>query len=113
MGSEEPLTNREILGKFEDVRRDQASADTRIARVAADAVTTEAWQRENGHIQRDIAEVDAHCEERHKITMNALEELKRTVEKKSEFTWNRFLAIASILVVLIAAWYTALHQGGH
>ena len=124
MGSEEPLTTREILGKFEQVRRNQEAADTRIAHLAQQSVSTETWARENGHIQKDIAEVDAHCEERHRIVMNALDdlktssdkalsELKKSIEKRSDLTWQRVLGILSILAVLAAAWYTALHQGGH
>lgn len=124
MGSEEPLTNREILGRFEEVRRNQEALDTRVSKVAQDSVSTETWARENGHTQKDIAEVDAHCEERHKITMKALgdlkessekalSELKKSIEKRSDLTWQRVLGILSILAVLAAAWYTALHQGGH
>jgi hypothetical protein len=131
MGAEEPLSTREILGKFEEVRRGQEAADSRIAKVAAETVTTEVWSRENGHIQRDIAEVDAHCEERHNITMRALTDvksamaemkrssdtalgdLKKSIEKRSDLTWQRALGILGILAMLAAAWYTALHTGGH
>jgi hypothetical protein len=131
VGADSPLSDREVLGKFADIRADQKAIDDRVAKLASETVTTETWARENGHIQRDIAEVDAHCEERHKITMGALGEvksamrdlktsseqqirdLKSSLEKKSDFTWQRVLAIASILAILAAAWYTALHQGGH
>lgn len=130
MGADEPLSNREILGKFEEVRRGQEAADNRIADVASKSVSIDAWARENGHIQQDIADVDAHCEERHRLTMTALGdvknamadmkrtseqalgELKKTIEQRSEITWQRVLGIASIVAVLAAAWYTALH-GGH
>lgn len=113
MGSEEPLTNREILSRFEEVRRNQEALDTRVSKVAQDSVSTETWARENGHIQKDIAEVDAHCEERHLIVMDTLGELKKSIEKRSDLTWQRVLGILSILAVLAAAWYTALHTGGH
>ena len=124
MGADEPLTNREIREKFGEIRDDKKNFDERLTNLAKDTVSTEAWARENGHIQRNIAEVDAHCEERHKIVMKALDDLKastekalgevkKTIEKRSEITWTRALGILSILAVLIAAWYTALHQGGH
>jgi hypothetical protein len=120
VGSEEPLSTREILGKFEEVRRGQEAGDNRIADVASKSVTIDAWARENGHIQQDIAAVDAHCEERHNIAMaaikdvkSAIQDVKASVEKRSDLTWQRVLGIVSILAVLAAAWYTALHQGGH
>lgn len=120
MGSEDPLSDREIVTRFqgidrrfEEVRDDKKALDDRLTRLAQETVTTEAWSRENGHIQKDIAEVDAHCEERHKIVMKALGELKQSVEKRSDLTWQRALGILGILAVLAAAWYTALHQGGH
>ncbi len=131
MAADSPLSDREILGKFADIKADQKATDDRVAKLASETVTTDTWARENGHLQRDIAEVDAHCEERHKVTMGALDEvktamrdlktsgeqqirdLKSSLERKSDFTWQRVLAIASILAILAAAWYTALHQGGH
>jgi len=131
VGSEEPLSNREILAKFTEVdkrfdaaRDDKKAVDDRITRLAQNTVTNEAWARENGHVQKDIAEVDAHCEERHKIVMEAIGELKKatdksfgelkkSIEKRSDLTWQRVIGILSILAVLAAAWYTALRQGGH
>lgn len=142
MGADEPLSNREIREKFADVRADQKATDDRVADLANKTVSAEAWARENGHLQRGIAEVDAHCEERHKATLKALDEvksavtdfkrstqesmkelkaageqqvkdLKASLERKSEFTWTRVLAIAAIVATLAAAWYAALHQGGH
>jgi hypothetical protein len=142
VGADEPLSNREIREKFADIRADQKAIDDRVANLANRTVSSETWARENGHIQRDIAEVDAHCEERHKITMTVLDDvkaamdkladstqaslkelktsseqqvrdLKTSLEKKGDFTWQRVLAVASILAVLAAAWYSALHQGGH
>lgn len=142
MGAEEPLTTREILGKFDEVRRGQKATDDRVAKLANETVSAEVWARENGHMSKDIAEVDAHCEERHKITMRTLDEmksamselrkathdslkelktsgeqqirdLKSSLEKRGEFTWTRILMILGILATLAAAWYTALHQGGH
>jgi hypothetical protein len=141
VGADEPLTSREIREKFADIKEDQKARDDRVAKLASEVVTAEAWGRENGHLQRGIAEVDAHCEERHKTTLKALDEvksavtdfkkstqdalkelksaseqqvkdLKSSIEKKSEFTWTRVLAIAAILATLAAAWYAALHQGG-
>lgn len=142
MGAEEPLTNREILSRFDEVRRGQRATDDRVAELANKTVSTEVWARENGHMAKDIAEVDAHCEQRHKITMAALgdmkdavgelkkftqdslkelkasgeqqiKDLKSSLEQKSEFTWTRVLMILGILATLAAAWYSALHQGGH
>lgn len=142
MGADEPLTNREILGKFEDVRRDQKNTDDSVRKLASETVNAEVWARENGHLQRGIAEVDAHCEERHKTTLRALDEvksavadfkkstqdsmkdlksageqqikdLKASMDRRSEFTWTRILALAAIFATLAAAWYAALHQGGH
>jgi len=118
--ADEPLSNREILGKFDDRQRDQKALDDRLTTLAQNTVTIDAWTRENGHLQKDIAEVDEHCEERHKIAMDALGELRRSidgvkaaVEKRSDRVWTRVLAIASILAVLVTAWYTAVHQGVH
>jgi|GEM_PF-6912332 len=111
--ADEPLTNREILGKFEDVRRDQSAIDTRVNTLAQSTVSVDSWTRENSHLAKDIAEVDAHCEERHQIVMAALADVKKSVSQRSEITWQRVLGIASILAVLAAAWYTAVHQGGH
>lgn len=120
MGSDEPLSNREIVSKFrefdkriDEARDDRKHADDRLARLAQDMVSSEAWSRENGHIQKDIAEVDAHCEERHKIVMRTLGDLKASIDKRSDLTWQRVIGILGILAVLAAAWYTALHQGGH
>lgn len=115
--ADDPLTTREILGKFDDQRRDQKAADDRLTQLAQSTVSVDSWQRENNHLQKDIAEVDAHCEERHKIAMSALEDLrtsigevKTAVEKRAELTWQRVLAIAAILAALGAAWYAASHQ---
>jgi len=142
VGADEPLTNREILGKFDEVRRGQKATDDRVAELANKTVSAEVWARENGHMAKDIAEVDAHCEERHKITMRALgdmkdamgelkkftqdslkelkssgeqqiKDLRISLDKKSEFTWTRVLMIVGILATLAAAWYSALHPGGH
>jgi hypothetical protein len=117
---DEPLSNREILGKFEDQRTAQRAVDDRITALAQSTVTVDSWQRENGHIQKDIAEVDVHCEERHQIAMGALDDLRRSlsevktaVEKRSDITWQRVLGVSSIVAVLVAAWYTAVHQGVH
>lgn len=118
--ADEPLSNREILGKFDDQRRNQKAVDDRLTQLAQSTVTVDSWQRENGHLQKDIAEVDDHCEERHQVAMAALEDLRKSldgvksaVEKRSEITWQRILGVASILAVLAAAWYTAVHQGVH
>lgn len=117
---DEPLSNREILSRFDDQRRDKKAIDDRLTQLAQNTVTVDSWQRENGHIQKDIAEVDEHCEERHQVAMGALDELRKAldgvksaVEKRSEITWQRALAVASILAVLGAAWYAAVHQGAH
>lgn len=127
MGADEPLSNREIVSKFAEVdrrfrelREDRKTVDDRITKLAGDSVSAEAWARENGHLQKDIAEVDAHCEERHNIAMaaitdvrKAVQEVKASIDKRSDLTWQRVLGILGILAVLAAAWYTALHQGGH
>jgi len=117
--ADEPLSNREILGKFDDRQRDQKALDDRLTNLAQTTVSVDSWQRENGHLQKDIAEVDEHCEERHKIAMDALGELRKAldgvkaaVEKRSDRVWTRVLAIASILAVLATAWYATAHQGG-
>lgn len=115
---DEPLSNREILDRFADQRSDQKASDDRLSQLAQNTVSVDSWQRENAHLQKDVAEVDAHCEERHQIAMTALKDLrdalgevKSAVEKRSEITWQRALAVASILAVLGAAWYAAVHQG--
>lgn len=116
--ADEPLSNREILSRFDDERANRKAIDDRLTQVAQNSVTVDAWTRENGHLQRDIAEVDDHCEERHQVAMGALEELRKSlgevksaVEKRSELTWQRVLTVAGILVALGAAWYSAVHQG--
>lgn len=118
--ADEPLSNREILSHFAEERSNRKAIDDRLTSLAQTTVTVDSWQRENGHLQKDIAEVDAHCEERHKVAMDALsalrdalDDVKDAVEKKGEVTWQRALGVASILAVLAAAWYTAVHQGVH
>lgn len=117
--ADEPLSNREILSRFDDDRSSRKAIDDRLTSLAQSTVSVDSWQRENGHIQKDIAEVDEHCEERHKIAMDALGELRKSldgvkaaVEKRSDRVWTRVLAIASILAVLATAWYATVHQGG-
>lgn len=116
MGADEPLTNREITAKFADIdkkfdqeRADHGKIDDRITALAGSTVSVEAWARENGHIQKDIAEVDAHCEERHRIQMAAIAELK----KRAESNVTRWLMLGGIAATLVAAWWAALHSGGH
>lgn len=120
--ADEPLSNREILSHFDEERRNRKAIDDRVTGLAANSVTIDAWTRENGHLQKDIATVDAHCEERHKTAMAALEDLggelrsaigevKTALDKRSDRVWTRVLAIASILAVLATAYYAAAHQG--
>jgi len=88
----------EKLGDGEVKRRIEA-----IEAALRQRVTKEEWERENGHLRKEIDEGDEDCKERTAGVQKQVDELK--TEKK--IAWERVVQWAAVGVALLGALYTA------
>lgn len=89
-----------------DIGRRMDGIETRLTGLAKDAVMASVWQLENGHVRDLIANVEARSKERHGEILTALDELRTGINRRSEWTWQRGIGVASVIAVVIAAWIT-------
>lgn len=90
--ADEPMSPGEIQRALE--RHDRALMN---------AVTTDAWVRENEHLRNEIREAVNDCRERtddvEKAAMEAVKELKENKQN----AWMRILGVLGVAATLIAA----------
>lgn len=111
----EQLSAREIEQRFTADARRMDGIESRLTGLAKDAVMANVWSLENGHVRDLIANVETrsrerHAEvlERHTEVLAAIDEVRKGINRRSEWTWSRTLSVAGIVAVIIAAWITAV-----
>jgi hypothetical protein len=104
----EQLSAREIEQRFAADATRMDGIESRLTGVAKDAVMTTVWQLENGHVRDLIANVESRSKERHEEILAGLKDLRAGINQRSEWTWQRAIGIAGVVVALIALLITAL-----
>lgn len=72
-------------------------------RALMNAVTVDAWVRENEHLRNEIHEVADDCRERTDDVEKAADARFKRIEDRGQNTWSRVLGVLGIAATLIAA----------
>jgi hypothetical protein len=104
----EQMSDREVQRLFVEVGRRMDGIETRLTGLASNAVMTNVWSLENGHVRDLITNVETRSKERHDEILKALDTLQKGITRKSEWTWQRGIGVAGVVAVIIAAWVTAV-----
>lgn len=94
--ADEPMSPGEIQRALE--RHDKALMN---------AVTLDAWTRENEHLRDEIRESASDCKERTDSVMKALLAAVKDLKDNKQNAWSRNLQIVGFVVALVAAYIAA------
>jgi hypothetical protein len=69
---------------------------------------TTVWQLENEHVRELMANVETRSKERHAELIEAINGVRTGINQRSEWTWQRGIGVATVVVAVIAVLVTAL-----
>jgi cobalamin biosynthesis Mg chelatase CobN len=79
----------------------------RIDRAIQNAVTLDAWTRENEHVRDQMHELDRDCRERTDDVAEAAKAALQRIEGGKQNAWTRGLQVAGVVATVVVGWWTA------